>query len=282
MQAINRKGGNISRDFNRFYWASPIAKPTSSTNVYGGIGGRQTVWVNLASDISPQPESTWEPNEIDYDGVRDAPVKLNHIKLDAVVQPLDSCIENNRPSNYPGTLHWCLYAMKSPATIPFPAIYPEPGNADEPSNFSPWLWSYAYQVPGFFLKNVLDFGVCAICPQRQWPGQQITYAYGIYEVNEETEAGVTEGLLTPVPPTDTISFNGWYAGGSDTSAKITIDKKFDDVVLDKNSLLCLEYRLECERLPPIWFAQNVSATGDESFAQLAVKINGAVMVEYTV
>lgn len=285
---MERPGKRINlgnnRDINRFYWLSTIARPNDSLGNYRGIGGRNTVFGNFTHTFNEILEEDFEPSAIPVASAafnRDQSIRLNHIKIDAVVQPVDSCYENGKPSNFPGTLHWCLFVHRPPNTPPFPAIFPASA-VPSPDVAGAYTWSYNYaDVPEKLdPKSVIDFGVMAINPQRQWGAQTISYDPSVYEVNETTVDGTTEGTLTPIPPVASVSFNGWYAGGSDTSGKICVDKNLDGLIMHKNCLLVLEYRLECERIYPTWFIENI--TGNENYTQLAVKVNGACSVDYTV
>lgn len=271
---------------------SARAQPSDGDEAYRGTGGRNTVFGNWRGELGPMDETLFEPATVpspDFDGLgemRDQSITLKHIKLDAVVQPLDRCLENNLPSNFPGTLHWCLFVHKPPAIPPYPTIF-EANVAMPGSGIArAFTWSYAFNeesgIGTYFdpETDLIDFGVMAICPQRQWSAQNIHFDPPVYEVNTVEVDGTTEGTLTPIPPVNNLEFLGWYAGGSDTSGKISVDKKLDNLVVPKNSLIVLEYRLECERRFQPWFNENVTFSDIET--QLAVKVNGACLVHLAV
>lgn len=276
MRAVNKitRDGN-ARDVNRFLWNSPAAYPNSDVTSYDAAQGRNTVWYNAMNDQTWWSESSFEPGLLAPTPRRDQSVKINHIKLNAVVQPLDDCIENSMPSNYPATLTWALYPMRTPAPSSVYNIATMEPISDPTEGITRSL--PATGLNNFSVYDIIECGVVAISPHRQWTAQDIQFDPPVYEVNEETEAGVTEGLLTPVPPVNSLQFPGWYAGGDATKAKIDIDVHPKDLYIEKDSIIVLEYCLECETNTSFWFLTNTGLA-----PQAAVKVNGVCSVNYTV
>lgn len=277
MQQTKRKLTGNSRDMTSFSWYSPSALPHRGGTDYAvDQSQRNTVFVNALDNLGQTDEIDFEPAILLMDQPRDQSIRINRIKLEATITPMDSCTEDGKPSNFPAILKWCLYPLKTPSTIPTTCIEGL-GPITQPNNVA-LTWDFGYNVrdQGWRYTDVIDFGVVAINPHQQWGAQSIRIDPPVYEVNTTTEAGVTEGLYTPIPPTNALQFLGWY-GGDHTVGKISIDKTFTDFVLEKNSLIVLEYLLYCEREPCVWFIQNIS-----EFPRAAVKINGCCMTDYSV
>jgi len=275
-------GGNVDKVINKLYVESQSAFPTENQPP-PTVGGQIILYFpeKDRAYINADCLNLNRPNVGDP-APRKSPVMVERMKLRAVVQPMDTTIYNNSPSNYPGTLFWMIY----PRTIwnPDGQLQFWPNTSGGFGSDTPWTWDAMYYdgtedgPRGTPTKNILDFGVCAISPHR-WANRYVDrITQPIVEINEVSDGTNITGTHNPVPPYVETTSNGYYAGGSNTCAYIESDLKFDDLTLPYGSLIVMEYQLQCERQDPTWWDANVANSGD--VANCAVKINGLCSTEY--